>query len=91
MTFLRKKPVSIRQGIFICYSILLLFIAGAVCISALYMTQKAIITETGNSRIDVLSQISARAKLIKSSMTTLSNLLYRDEGINGAAKSGFGG
>ena len=89
MTFLRKKPVSIRQGIFICYSILLLFIAGAVCISALYMTQKAIITETGNSRIDVLSQISARAKLIKSSMTTLSNLLYRDEGINGAAKSGL--
>lgn len=84
MTFFRKKPVSIRLGIFVCYSILLLFIAAAVCFSALYMTQKAIIMETGNSRIDVLSQISARAKLIKSSMTTLSNLLYRDEWINGA-------
>lgn len=86
MQFMKRKPISIHLGIFFCYSILLLLIVAAVCFSALYMTQKTVVTETGNSRIDVLSQINARVRLIKNSMTALSNLIYEDEKISAAVK-----
>ncbi len=74
----KGKKISIHLGIFLGYSLLMCLVVGAICFGALYATQKMIVNEVGMARIDVLSQIGARAKLIKNSMLTLSNLFYND-------------
>lgn len=86
----KERRISIRLGIFLGYGILMLSVVAAICTGAIYVTKKIIITEIGNSRIDVLSQIGARTKLIKHSMLTLSNLIYNDATITEAVDKNFG-
>lgn len=79
-----KKRVSIRMGIFVSYSILILLAVSPVYACTLIASKKILITQIGRSRQDVLQQISIRTQLLTSSMMVLSNLLYTDENVQAA-------
>jgi two-component system sensor histidine kinase YesM len=77
----RAMPLSLRQELSILTFALLFTVSGIICFSAYMIFRTTIIAEIGNARIDILKQIGERTRLIKSSLTTISNLYFRDDEI----------
>ena len=80
---LRFLPIrdsgSLQTKLFVFFFALMVFIACLISVASYLVFKGLIIQELGRSRVDVLRQIGERTRVIKNSITTVSNLYYVDE------------
>jgi two-component system sensor histidine kinase YesM len=86
-----KNMGSLQTRLFVFFMALMVFIAGLISLASYYAFKGLITQEIGRSRVDVLRQIGERTRVIKSSITTVSNLYYSDEHVYKAVAGKTGG
>jgi two-component system sensor histidine kinase YesM len=80
---LKRLPIkdtgSLQTKLFIFFFAVMVLMAFLISTASYYVFKGLISREIGRSRVDVLRQIGERTRVIKSSITTVSNLYYGDE------------
>lgn len=74
-----KNTDSLQTKLFVFFFALMVFIASLISAASYYVFKDLIIQKIGYSRVDVLRQIGERTRVIKNSITTVSNLYIADK------------
>ncbi len=77
----KKNSLSIQNGIFFTFAVLVLVAVVAVSALLLMVLRAVIINEIGKARGDVLSQINMRIQITRGNMISFSNLIYNDSAV----------
>lgn len=73
------KGNSMKVQLYLGYSVLLAFLAGLIGVFLFLGMRTLVMNQIGQSRLDVLKQVSERSNIVKNSVITISNLYRYDE------------
>ena len=68
-----------KVQLYLGYSVLLAFLAGLIGVFLFLGMRTLVMNQIGQSRLDVLKQVSERSNIVKNSVITISNLYRYDE------------
>ena len=78
---MRKKPLKLKTILILFTGVLIVATLGVSGVISFRMFEKSMVGKIGNSRVDVLSQISEKVSAIKLNADLLSNLYFYNENI----------
>ena len=76
---MRKKPLKLKTILILFTGVLIVATLGVSGVISFRMFEKSMVGKIGNSRVDVLSQISEKVSAIKLNADLLSNLYFYNE------------